>query len=298
MDRQTALVIGITALAVLALGLSAATVPETSQTESGGEEGGESTAEDVGINQSEPPNSTATGTDGLSTSFDRVLFILLAVAAVGSLLYILLYRREALAVLGVFAVVVLLFWILLQFVGDLSIPDGVPFLNGDGDPGGGNGDDGGGSDTSGEATSFAVLVILIVGLITGVLLWVLRSTATENSPEDGESNAPDKKVGEIAGTTADRLEGQRGDVRADNAIYRAWEQMTEQLAVPNDSSTTPQEFATAAFEAGLDREDVDELTELFQDVRYGGHTPTTDREKRAIEILRRIEKKYGGTDAQ
>ncbi|MEF8938060.1 MAG: DUF4129 domain-containing protein, partial [Halovenus sp.] len=67
---------------------------------------------------------------------------------------------------------------------------------------------------------------------------------------------------------------------------------TERLDLPDDESTTPREFARAAAQTGLSDEDVTELTELFEDVRYGGYSPTTEREERAVDVLRRIERSY------
>jgi hypothetical protein len=65
--------------------------------------------------------------------------------------------------------------------------------------------------------------------------------------------------------------------------------MTRHLDVPNPESSTPAEFAAVAVEAGIDREDVEELTALFEAVRYGGESPTEDRERRALEALRSVE---------
>jgi hypothetical protein len=42
----------------------------------------------------------------------------------------------------------------------------------------------------------------------------------------------------------------------------------------------------------MDRGDVAELTRLFETIRYGGATPTEERERRAVEALRRIESTY------
>jgi hypothetical protein len=47
----------------------------------------------------------------------------------------------------------------------------------------------------------------------------------------------------------------------------------------------------------MDSADVDRLTTLFEAVRYGGREPTPERERTAIETLRRIEAQYAGEDA-
>jgi hypothetical protein len=46
----------------------------------------------------------------------------------------------------------------------------------------------------------------------------------------------------------------------------------------------------------MDRADVERLTRLFADVRYGGADPTAEREAAAVETLRSIEAAYGDGD--
>jgi hypothetical protein len=97
-------------------------------------------------------------------------------------------------------------------------------------------------------------------------------------------------IAAAAGSAADRIE-HTGEV--DNEVYRAYREMTADLDVLNPASATPAEFRAAALEAGLAREDVDELTAVFEDVRYGGEAPTEERERRAVDALRRIERTDG-----
>jgi hypothetical protein len=68
--------------------------------------------------------------------------------------------------------------------------------------------------------------------------------------------------------------------------------MTGYLDVDSPESSTPAEFADAAVDAGMSDGDVDELTRLFEEVRYGGKDPTDDRESRALAALRRIDSEY------
>jgi hypothetical protein len=70
--------------------------------------------------------------------------------------------------------------------------------------------------------------------------------------------------------------------------------MTEALDVDRPASSTPAEFASAAVAAGVDEEPIDELTAVFERVRYGGEDATADRERRAVAALRRIEERHGG----
>jgi hypothetical protein len=73
--------------------------------------------------------------------------------------------------------------------------------------------------------------------------------------------------------------------------------MTRTLRVDRPATSTPAEFADAAVDAGMDPDDVSELTELFEAVRYGAEQPTEDHTRRAKKALRRIERTYGGDAA-
>jgi len=147
----------------------------------------------------------------------------------------------------------------------------------------------------------AVIAVLAVAAVGAVL--VTRGDGGDDDPfaavEDGTGE--DETAGLVdvdefaaaAGRAADRIED-TDDV--DNEIYRAWVEMTRHLDVPHPESSTPGEFATAAVDAGIDREDVDELTALFERVRYGHTAATSERETRASDALRRIEAQYGGEE--
>lgn len=140
----------------------------------------------------------------------------------------------------------------------------------------------------------ALVGVLALALLVSVAVLVMLTGDHEAAPA-AEPTAPDPErlgaIGRAAGRAADRIEA---DADPDNAVYRAWKEMTDLLDVPNPSASTPAEFATAAEAAGMDREDVDELTTLFEAVRYGTAAPTEDRESRATAALRRIEASYAG----
>ncbi|ELZ29637.1 hypothetical protein C475_01771 [Halosimplex carlsbadense 2-9-1] len=95
-------------------------------------------------------------------------------------------------------------------------------------------------------------------------------------------------VGRTAGAAADRIDA---DADVDNEVYRAWDEMRAHVDAPDAETKAPAEFADAAAAAGMDPDDVAELTELFVEVRYGGRDPA-DRADRAIAALRRIETAY------
>lgn len=140
----------------------------------------------------------------------------------------------------------------------------------------------------------ALVGVLALALLVSLALLVV--TTGDHAPEPGaEPAAPDVDqlgaIGRAAGRAADRIER---DADPDNAVYRAWKEMTDRLDVPNPAASTPAEFATGAVAAGMDPADVDELTSLFEAVRYGTAAPTEDRESRAVAALRRIESTYAG----
>ncbi|MFC7194900.1 DUF4129 domain-containing protein [Halosimplex aquaticum] len=73
--------------------------------------------------------------------------------------------------------------------------------------------------------------------------------------------------------------------------------MTTALQVPDPATSTPGEFADAAVTAGMDEGRVDDLTDLFERVRYGDEPVSEAHERRAAETLRAIEADYEGVDA-
>lgn len=133
----------------------------------------------------------------------------------------------------------------------------------------------------------------VVGVV--VLAGLVLLTLTTRGPDEPHETVADEP--DTAGTALARAAGRAADriaaanVPVDNAVYRAWLDMTGLLDIENPETTPPRDFAAAAIEAGLDEDDVAELTELFTDVRYGGK-PAEEREGRAVEVLRRIEQTY------
>lgn len=160
-------------------------------------------------------------------------------------------------------------------------------------PGGDGGGDGGeeGDDTRTPPMQSVVLFILLGLSVIAVALTLLVS-GDDTEEEIETPDADDANVAAVAraaGRAADRIDDS-ADV--DNEIYRAWLEMTRHLDVENPESSTPAEFAAAAVDAGMERSDVEELTALFEEVRYGGEEPTPERTERARDALRRIEKTY------
>ena len=314
MDRDTVRPVALALLAVVAIGLAAATLNSAVVTDSSGGFGvGPPDSEAGTQNGSEPSinfgnrSANETGMTGSPVDFpcypvlDRWWAIALILG--GFLLgAAVAYRR--LGGLGVAA-----------YAGPVGIPimfahalltlctepaeDASASLFEEGNislaPEGGSGAPGSGTGTTLTDPSVLLLTGLGIALVAAVALLFVSSSGDDPTPEEasGESDpsADVAAVGRAAGEAADRIES---STDVDNEVYRAWREMTAHLDVANPQSSTPAEFAGAAVEAGMDRDDVAELTSLFEAVRYGGESPTEERERRAVEALRRIEREYAG----
>lgn len=122
-----------------------------------------------------------------------------------------------------------------------------------------------------------------------------QTVTTVQEEDEDEVDQPDvADLAAAAGEAADRLEEHNVDV--DNEVYRAWWEMTSLLNAPDPETSTPGEFADAAVDLGMDETDVRQLTQIFEEVRYGKRDPKS-REGRAIEAFRNIESEYSDEDA-
>lgn len=290
MDRSTAQTALIAVLGIVALALVAATLTSTITPEQTG----------LGIGDSDAGGSTDGGLLPQPTPREPLqpieipyltllLKAILVMVAIAMAVYLYLYRREAFRML---VLITAFFGLVYLFARLLALFEpGFPSFGsrGSGLFGGGSGL---GSGTA-TAPQPVVLLVLLGVAVVGVVL-AIRRTDDGISDANGESPSPEAAaVGQAAGRAAKSLE--RDDVTVGNAVYRAWHEMTELLDVSHPA-TTPGEFAVAAVDAGMDRDDVTELTRLFEDVRYGGYEPTQEDERRALAVLRRIESAYAPAD--
>lgn len=137
------------------------------------------------------------------------------------------------------------------------------------------------------------VVVLVGGALLGAAVLLYQSTRGDEVSEiaeDFQEDDPDlESFAAAAGRAAQRIEERNAEVT--NAVFRAWVEMTDLLNVDNPEMYTPGEFADAAVEVGMAEDDVRELTELFNEVRYGGKDATM-REDQALEVLRNIESQY------
>ncbi|MFP9191053.1 DUF4129 domain-containing protein [Natrialbaceae archaeon A-CW1-1] len=144
--------------------------------------------------------------------------------------------------------------------------------------------------TNRPTVSVAALGVVLVLSMAGVLGYYFRSRRLQQiAPPTEAASTPavdPEAVSRLVGEAADRIDA-ASDL--ENEVYRAWREMTDHLDVDRPESSTPGEFATAAVAAGFDADDIDELTSIFETVRYGDHSVTPTQELRAIECLRRLE---------
>lgn len=317
MDRDDAVILSISALALAALGAAAATL-ESAVTLGAGEGGGSVGSGPVdGSGRGTGPSPLLPGE--ITGEFAPVCFPILreplVVAAIGLVfvgLFTYIYRDNrdafsAFVVCGVVAIPTAIVWALLAFCGaplgsttrmdDLGISSPSETTNETRIPlfGGGSG------EASGAAVSAPTLaVFVLVGIaLLGALAVVLATRGDDEDDVEGpeppaSAEADIAAVARAAGTAADRI---AADAPVDNEVFRAWGEMTDALELESPETTTPAAFEAAAVEVGMAPDDVEELRRLFEEVRYGGEAPSAERERRAMSALRRIEAEYGALNA-
>ncbi len=305
MERDTARVVVIALLCILAIAFAAATLNSTMENGSGnGLGGGPGGVGGSQTNRSSPKMPMSGGTAGSLVKLPCYPILDSTAAILGMLVAFLLlvalaYRKAgglgAIAVVGPVGVPLLLVHALLTAC---TVPTAGGSLfaamnrSNMSLPKGGTGGIGNGANGT-SAPSVIMFVVLGVALLGAVVLLVRSSAGNEETTPDAESLQEDQSdiaaVGRAAGEVADRIESESS---VENEVYRAWREMTGYLNVPSPQSSTPGEFASAAVAAGMAPDDVTELTSVFEEVRYGGYDASEDHERRAIDALRRIEQAY------
>ncbi|MDZ7701781.1 MAG: DUF4129 domain-containing protein [Halobacteriales archaeon] len=306
--------VAILAIALAAATLNTAVVHEGSAGAAGGGGFGQGVGEGQGQTEGDSGDPSSFGFSGFGGAIpvipfpcypflNELWFFAGAAAVVGLALYGLYRRKGPLVPIGVVAAFgppALLVHALLTACRSaedvrLSLPFGAREANSTGAFSLTSGQGGAGAAAGGTPiVSVALALVLGLALIVAVAL-LFQSTGDDQPPAREAEETPDPvqmaAIGRAAGRAADRIEG---DAEPDNAVFEAWKEMTDGLDVPNPEASTPSEFALAADDAGMAREDVRELTELFESVRYGTAEPTAEREERAVAALRRIEDEYAG----
>lgn len=322
MDRRTARNIGVALLVVVAVGVAAATLTSTLESGNGlgtgspGAPGGDDPGDDRNISGGPQPGGSG-GAVGQYFCFPVVQTIefqigLFAVWVV--LAAVLFWRLPRFVAVGLLASIsIFLFGIYAVLLGlcnqgydlqDVQNATDVPAMNfSEVSRSAGEGAQGTGAFISTNPILTAVIVVVAVALLVGLVYLknpdrlgldgIASATADEDDIEEEYSAQTLQMLGETAGQAADRIDDSG---EAENEVYRAWREMTQYIDVDHPETSTPREFAAAATHAGMDADDVAELTSLFEDVRYGGIPPTDAAEDRAIEALRRIEASYAESE--
>jgi hypothetical protein len=311
-DRDTARPVVLALLAVVALGIAAATLNSAVVTESSGGFGIGPPASDPGVENGTQPSfelgnqsSDAGGAFAMDFPCYPVLDTWWAITAIlagfalgGYVVYRRLGSVGVVAYAGPVGIPILFAHALLTICTDPAEETRDSLFTGGNisiAPEGGSGAPGGGAGTTLTDPSFLLMAGLGVALLAAVALLFASSGGDDPEADEGfadpDSTHDVQAVGRAAGQAADRIET---STDVDNEVFRAWHEMTDHLDVANPQSSTPAEFAAAAVEAGMAREDVARLTSMFEEVRYGGESPTEERERQALEALRRIEREYAG----
>ena len=295
---------------IVGLALAAATVSTPTGAPSGEGPGSGSGGADEPDRESEPASEPGGG--GLPDILlyaGAVIFALTALTALYLLAKTLNLRTIVVAAVAI-AIIIVVGSLLLSAILELDVDssaerEGEPTETSE--PGGGEGGDGGGGRTPVETpTQDSDIPIALLGafgvfaLLLVVAIYRYSGTDVDidtRSVSDVEETTTDsvQAVGEAAGRAAERLEDDAETT--ENTIYRAWREMTDALEVDRPRTTTPEEFADVAIDAGMAPDDVRELTWLFEEVRYGDVAVTDEREQRAREALRRIQETYAGGES-
>lgn len=308
-DASTGRKIALALLAVAALAAAAATIDTTVTGGSGGFGGstGAPAANGSAPMFDPPQGSGSFAGDPICVPTLAEPPVVVGIAALLAMGHYAVYRRTGTSTSVVVTAVAVgfpvvgLWGLLTACQRDLSFS--FPDLDfGGGIPIGGAGGLGTGAAGDGSVATPTVLfgMLLVVALAGAVALLVLSTTGDEDREAEDATDPPSERpdadvqgVGEAAGTAADRIEA---DADVGNEVYRAWIEMTTHLDVSRPESSTPGEFAAAAVDAGMDPDDVSELTRLFEAVRYGDERVTDERASRAVAALRRIESAYAGEE--
>jgi hypothetical protein len=313
-DRRTLVTAALALLAVLALGVAAATLDSATTTTASGGLGAGTSPDDAGLGEDsdgavdlggEEPSGEARLRVSVCVEFLTRPGVQLALLGGVALFLGAMYRTTRSWLISGLFVAAALFPLGVLYLGLISCgstpteiavgaaesaAENTSLL-----PSGGGA---AGANAAGEAVSAPTVLVglLLVVAILGSVLLLFVSTGDDDddlAEEPPEPPAPERRreVGARAGEAADRLES---DADLENEVYRAWREMTSALAVEHPRSTTPAEFAAAAVDAGMTRADVTTLTEVFEAVRYGDEPATPEREREAVAALRRIEDAYAG----
>lgn len=289
MDRDLGRTAGLALLGVVAVALTATTLPTAREPARRGSGGPSAPGQGTGGVRSEPTDPLP---QLLDFPFLAELVTALLVLCLLAVLWTLYANRRAAFRAAVLALVVgVVAVLILQVVSIDPLPStGSANVSGMSDNVSGVG--GGESGTTSPPSLLSLVLVAVIGTaLLGTAVAANRRRGEEASDESDRNDASGTAaaVGRAAGRAADRIEA---TTDLDNEVYRAWREMTDYLDVSRPETNTAREFEQAAVAAGMDRSDVAALTDLFERVRYDDYEADGTDEQRAIELLRRIESRY------
>lgn len=127
----------------------------------------------------------------------------------------------------------------------------------------------------------SVLIIVITGIIL-LLLWRKRQQKTDR----------DRRIEAIGEEAQNALNALEAGVDLRNVVIRCYYEMSQIIShtrgIQRGLDLTPQEFQKRLQDKGLPGEPIQQLTSLFEDVRYGTKEPGRLEEQRAISSLSAI----------
>lgn len=304
MSTQRAVVALVVAVGVVGLGVAAAGVDDSTQSQSVSEQPGSGPGDGPGqVGEGPDAGAEQGGGPGLPSWMTEwyVMFLAAVVTAVGvgAMVYYVWRDRldavrtllaEASATLLGIAICLLVVAVVLWLSFDWSVwdPAGQPAGP---DPGGGSADDVT-PDSGVGIPPIAVLVgTLAIIAIAAVGLRRRRDEESEDASPARVDADVDADTDRPAEPTVDTV---IGDEEPDNAVYRCWRDLATSVDMAREAQCTPGDVAEAAIDRGYPSGPVRRLTDVFTEVRYG-HRPVTDtRRREATAALREIET---GSDA-
>jgi len=143
-------------------------------------------------------------------------------------------------------------------------------------------------DTASQTPTVLLLVGALVALVIVAVILFRLLDGDETDRSVGTANSVDADEQDVQRSTAVDTPTAVADADATNDVYRVWRDFASAVDGVDLRTHTPTEIADRASERGFDQQAVRTITDLFEEVRYGQHPPTSERESRARSALDRV----------